>query len=135
MPVWSVRVYYEDTDAGGVVYHTNYLKFMERARSEWLRELGIEQFDASTQTGENNRSGVVFVVKSVLVDYLKPARFNEVLEIHSELVKLGKASMDFHQQIKRAEDILTTAIVKVACLSVRTFKPVALPDNLVKKIT
>ena len=91
--VWPVRVYWEDTDAGGVVYYANYLKFMERARSEWLRSLGVEQTVLAEQ------DGLVFVVRQVAVDYLKPARFDDALAVVCALAELNKASLTMSQRI------------------------------------
>ena len=107
---WPVRVYWEDTDAGGVVYYANYLKFLERARTEWLSMLGLEQDHLAEE------AGVVFVVRRVEADYLKPARFNDRLTVHSELTELNRASLLMTQQIVRGEEILLRAVVKVACV-------------------
>ncbi|MBI5611719.1 MAG: YbgC/FadM family acyl-CoA thioesterase, partial [Gammaproteobacteria bacterium] len=90
----SVRVYYEDTDAGGVVYYANYLKFMERARTEWLRGLGFEQDELS------RTEGVIFAVRAAQVEYLKPARFNDALEVTVELARRGAASINFKQEVR-----------------------------------
>ncbi len=90
---WPVRVYYEDTDCGGVVYHSNYLKFMEQARTEWLRSLGLEQDVLMAEYG------VVFAVKSLSIDYIKPALFNQALTIETEIEKMGKVSIVFKQLI------------------------------------
>jgi len=84
--VWPVRVYYEDTDAGGVVYYANYLKFLERARTEWLRELGYEQ-DTLMQ------DGIIFAVRRVTIDYLRPARFNQLLEVQTTVISLGATEL------------------------------------------
>ena len=90
---WPVRVYYEDTDAGGVVYYANYLRFLERARTEWLRALGFEQ-DALARD-----AGVIFAVRRVEVDYLKPARFNDALTVHARIAERGRASLVFAQEV------------------------------------
>jgi len=90
---WPVRVYYEDTDNGGVVYYANYLKFMERARTEWLRSLGLEQDRLI------NEQGIIFAVRSVQVDYLKPALFNQLLSVSAEIIATGKASLTFKQEV------------------------------------
>lgn len=126
--LWPVRVYYEDTDSGGVVYYANYLKFMERARTEWLRAKGFEQDELIAQ--EN----VIFAVRSVQADYLSPAKFNEELMVHTVLVKKGKASITVEQVVKRKEDILCQAIIKIACLNTHSFKPVLMPESLYNKI-
>ena len=105
---WPVRVYYEDTDLGGVVYYANYLKFMERARTEWLRALGFEQ------TALARDHGVVFVVSSLTIDYLKPAAFNDELTVTVELEKLGAGQIVLMQRIARGAEALATASVRIA---------------------
>jgi len=98
--VWPVRVYYEDTDAGGVVFYANYLKFFERARTEMLRAMGYEQDELMAN------EGVIFVVRSVQVDYLSPARFNELLHVSARISLAKKASLTFEQTITRGNDML-----------------------------
>lgn len=122
----SLPVYYEDTDAGGVVYYANYLKFMERARTEWLRNAGFEQ-DALMED-----PGIVFAVRSVQVDYRAPARFNEWITIDTVIENVGKASISFDHKVKRKSDgqLLVAAKVKVACVDFYTFKPTALPASI-----
>ena len=129
--IWPVRVYYEDTDSGGVVYHSNYLNFMERARTEWLRSLQLEQDDII------NEYGILFVVRSLSIDYMKPALFNEALLVKSTIQKLAKASIIFEQVILRQSDeqVLTRGIVKVASLGVAEKRPVALPEPVYKKFS
>lgn len=119
---WPIRVYYEDTDSGGVVYHANYLNFMERARTEWLRALGFEQ------TMLKSELGIIIVVHSMTITFKRPALFNDMLEIKSQRVKLGFGSMEFLQTIIRDSQILLEATVKLACVDAVTFKPVALPE-------
>ena len=126
--LWPIRVYYEDTDAGGVVYHANYLKFMERARSEWLRSLGIEQDELREQ------NGVIFAILSAQVDYLLPAKFNDELLVSSEVIKKGKASITIEQEIVRDTQVLCQGIIKVATLDGKSFRPKAMPDEVYKKI-
>ena len=121
---WPIRVYYEDTDSGGVVYYANYLKFFERARTEMLRSKGVEQ-DALI-----NNENIIFVVRSVNVDYLSPARFNEAIHIDSEISQLKKASILFKQQIYREETLLCQASVTIACLNANNFRPKAIPPTL-----
>jgi tol-pal system-associated acyl-CoA thioesterase len=121
------RVYWEDTDAGGVVYYANYLKFLERARTEWLRAQGFSQHELV------QRPGVLFAVTSVEVSYQRPARLDDQLLVTCELERAGAASLRFAQRIYRraAEDeLLTTARVRVACLDARTLRPQRLPDFL-----
>lgn len=118
---WPVRVYWEDTDAGGVVYYANYLKFLERARTEWLSELGLEQDRLARE------EGVVFVVRRVEADYLKPARFNDRLRVESRLENLNRASLVMSQKILREEEVLLEAVVKVACVAHPDFRPAKIP--------
>nr|WP_252736105.1 tol-pal system-associated acyl-CoA thioesterase [Aestuariibacter sp. A3R04] len=121
---FQVRVYYEDTDAGGIVYYANYLKFMERARTEWLRELGHEQDKMLEQS-------VAFVVKRVEMHNHAPARFNQLLSIESQIVELKGASLTFRQEIKDPQGHkLVTADVKIACVDPVVMKPRKLPATL-----
>ncbi len=124
--IWPVRVYYEDTDSGGVVYHSNYLNFMERARTEWLRSMKLEQDDIA------NDYGILFVVHSLAINYIKPAVFNEALLVKTRVHKLARASIIFEQLIVRQDDegneqLLTKGTVKVVSLSVEQKRPVPLP--------
>jgi len=118
---WPVRVYWEDTDAGGVVYYANYLKFLERARTEWLSHLGLEQ-DRMAQA-----AGIVFVVRRVEADYLRPARFNDRLSVRCELAELNRVSLTMAQQVRRGDEVLLDAIVKVVCVDRTAFRPVKMP--------
>ncbi|MCX7099484.1 MAG: tol-pal system-associated acyl-CoA thioesterase [Methylococcales bacterium] len=124
--IWPVRVYYEDTDAGGVVFYANYLKFFERARTEMLRAMGHEQDELIAKVG------IIFVVRSVQVDYLKSARFNELLQVSAEVTEAKKASLLFTQQITRGDDVLCTSIIRIACLDAKTMRPKAIPENLLE---
>jgi len=126
--LWPIRVYYEDTDSGGVVYYANYLKFMERARTEWLRAEGFEQDELIA------KENVIFAVRSVEVDYLLPARFNEELMIYTRVIKKGKASITVEQLVKRKDEILCSGKIKIACLDTHNFKPAVMPVNLYNKI-
>lgn len=119
---WPVRVYWEDTDAGGVVYYANYLKFLERARTEWLSALGLEQDRIAAE------AGVIFVVRRVEADYLKPARFNDRLSVVSRLVELNRASLVMKQTIDREGESLLNAVVKVACVDQKQFRPAKIPE-------
>jgi len=125
-----VRVYYEDTDAGGLVFYANYLKFMERARTEWLRSYGFEQDEL------RERNGILFAVRRVEVDYLLPARFNDALTVTLDIAHVGGASLDFVQEVRRDADaaVCTRARVKVACIAERTLRPSRLPENLLAEI-
>lgn len=119
--IWQIRVYYEDTDAGGIVYYANYLKFLERARTEFLRERGIEQDTLLEQS-------VGFVVKRVELDNQAAARFNELLSIHSEIVELKQASLVFKQKIiNQTGKCLVSALIRVACVDLSKMKPIAIP--------
>lgn len=125
---WPVRVYYEDTDSGGVVYHANYLKFMERARTEWLRQLGFEQDMLRAQYQ------CIFAVHSMQLNFRQPARFNDELVVRSVLQHVRGASMQFEQTIERKMDILCDATVKVACLDVSQFKACAIPNFILTEM-
>jgi acyl-CoA thioester hydrolase len=119
---WPIRIYWEDTDAGGVVYYANYLKFLERARTEWLSHLGLEQDQLATEFG------VVFVVRRVEADYLAPARFNDRLVVRCELAELNRASLSMDQQVLRGDSLLLKARVKVACIDQAGFRPARIPN-------
>lgn len=125
---WPVRVYYEDTDAGGVVYYANYLKFFERGRTEWLRHLGF------SQQALMDEAAIVFAVRQVEIDYLKPARFDDALRVSSEIAAFSRVSITFAQRLLRGETVLSRANVKVACLDKDSFRPVAIPANIVEKM-
>jgi acyl-CoA thioester hydrolase len=125
---WAVRVYYEDTDLGGVVYYANYLKFLERARTEWLRSLGFAQTELAAA------HGVVFVVRSIALDYLKPARFDDLLEITVAIADMGASRIGLAQRVKRGADDLVTADVDIACVQTTTFKPVRIPGPILAAI-
>jgi acyl-CoA thioester hydrolase len=126
--VWPVRVYYEDTDSGGVVYHSNYLKFMERARTEWLRDSGFEQ---DVLAAEHQS---IFAVHSMQINFRKPARFNDALAVQTILVKVSGASMQFEQKVVRDDELLCQAMVKIACLDAVTFRPRSIPSFLLMRI-
>ena len=124
----SVRVYYEDTDAGGIVYYANYLKFFERARTEWLRDLGFEQDSLMEQS-------VGFVVKRVEMHNHAPARFNQLLSITTELVNCKGASLEFSQYIKGPTDnTVAEANIRVASVNLNTMKPVRVPKAILGEI-
>jgi acyl-CoA thioester hydrolase len=119
---WRARVYWEDTDGGGVVYYANYLKFMERARTEWLRSMGHSQSELADQYG------YVFAVAEVKVNYRKPARLDDELLITCVPIPEGRVSMRFQQTISRGDVVLTEGEVRVACVDAKTFRPRSLPD-------
>jgi len=121
---WPVRVYYEDTDAGGIVYNANYLKFLERARTEWLRQLGIEQ-DHLLQLD------VAFVVRHIDIEFRNAARFNQLLTVSCRVTQLKRASMVFTQEIVDEHDrIIVSAEVTIACVRVSVMKPIAIPEDV-----
>ena len=123
---WPVRVYYEDTDAGGVVFYANYLKFFERARTEMLRALGFEQDELIA----NN--GIIFAVRSIEVDYLRPALFNDQIIVSAEVVQAKKVSVSFAQSITRNAEVLCKSTVRIACLDAKTLRPKEIPENLLE---
>lgn len=116
-----MRVYYEDTDAGGVVYHSQYLNFMERARTEWLRALGFEQTDL------RDNLHIIIVIHSMQIAFKKPAKFNDLLTIKSHLTSLGSSSWHCAQTIWRDGELLIEAQVKAAFVNSQTFKPTRIP--------
>ncbi|MEO6171561.1 MAG: tol-pal system-associated acyl-CoA thioesterase [Arenimonas sp.] len=121
---WPIRVYWEDTDAGGVVYHARYLHFFERARTEWLRSAGI------SQTALREQQDVILVVKDVYLDILRPARFDDALIANVSMGGIGRASFTTHQELWRGSECLSKADVKIACLKASSFKPSGLPDDV-----
>ena len=128
--IWPVRVYYEDTDAGGVVYYANYLKFMERGRSEWLRQLGFEQDRLREE------EGVLFAVRRVQMELLRPARFNDLLEVASRVTERRRASLTFEQAIRDAasKQVLCQGKIQIACIDAALFKACAIPETVIKEI-
>ena len=126
--VQQIRVYWEDTDAGGVVYYANYLKFMERARTEWLCSLEFEQ-----QVLRESH-GVVFVVRRVEIDYLAPARLDDLLRVTTGLLEMTRTCLTVAQEIT-AVTVLTRAQVQIVCIDHASFKPVKIPEPLLEKLT
>ena len=124
----ALRVYWEDTDAAGIVFYANYLKFFERARTEWLRSLGFEQ--------ERLRAGIgfAFVVTETAVRYRLPARLDDVLEITVRVAHLGQASLGVEQQAWRAGDLLAEGTIRIGCVELGTFRPRRVPDDILTKI-
>jgi len=144
---WPVRIYWEDTDAGGIVYYANYLKYMERARSEWLRSLGVEQ------TELKEREGLMFVVVRAEVDFRTPARYGDLLQVTCEVAQARRASLTFKQDIVRAiadpganpetdsrvdptadHGVLVTGQIRIACLDVVKFRPRSMPEAMLQEI-
>jgi len=125
---FPVRVYYEDTDAAGVVYYANYLKFMERARTEWLAALG---FPLATFERDH---GVVFVVHRCEIDFHLPARLNDALDVTVEPAKVGASTLKARQQVLRGADVLTSALITLACLDAARWRPVRMPADLAQHL-
>jgi len=129
-PIFSlpIRVYYEDTDTGGVVYHSNYLNFMERTRTEWLRSLGFEQ-DELRRT-----HGVIFAVSAVQITFHKPARFNDLLTVTMALQRRGAASLSLLQNVQNGDELLASGDVRIACIDADRFVPVAIPPAVASAV-
>jgi acyl-CoA thioester hydrolase len=132
---WNIRVYYEDTDAGGIVFYANYLKFFERARTEWLRAAGVNQQVLS------ETAGVMFVVKSTAVDYHAPAKLDDELNVTVVVRRLGRASVQFAQEAWRIgktageqPQLLASGDIKVGCVNVASLRPSAIPDDVAARI-
>lgn len=125
---WPVRVYYEDTDAGGIVYHARYLYFLERARTEWLREAGFNQSELKQQNA-------IFVVRDMQIKWQKPATLDELLTVTTEVTQIKKASMVMAQTIACGNEQKIQASVTVACVHGETKKPMAMPNEIIKVIT
>jgi acyl-CoA thioester hydrolase len=125
---WPVRVYYEDTDAAGVVYYANYLKFMERARTEWLRARGFEQPDLA------ERFRVVFVVRSLEIEYVRAARFNDTLRVTVELIKVGAGHIELAQRVMNDNVLIASGKVKIVCVEAHTFRVLRIPQPLAATI-
>jgi acyl-CoA thioester hydrolase len=132
---WPVRVYWEDTDAGGIVFYANYLKFFERARTEWLRSLGIEQHDLREQTGG------MFVVSETQVKYLRPAKLDDVLRVTANLTQSGRASMVIHQQvwhrnpITSNETLLCEGHIRIGWVNANRLQPERIPSVILERLS
>jgi len=129
---WPVRVYYEDTDAGGVVYYANYLRFMERARTEWLRALGFEQDQLREE------AGVLFVVREVALKFLRPARFNDQLVVVSRIAALRRAQIVFSQEVQLdtpEQSVLCNGHITVVSVRAQTYRPRSIPKSIVAELT
>jgi acyl-CoA thioester hydrolase len=127
---WPVRVYYEDTDAGGVVYHATYLNFMERARTEWLRALGFEQDRLREELA------VLFVARRLGIEFRGAARFNDRLTVTASLSGRGRASLDFAQEVLRDDDgvVCVRASINIACVDAASLRPVRIPEAILLAI-
>lgn len=130
--LWPVRIYYEDTDSGGVVYYANYLKYMERARTEFLRGLGFEQ-DALQRD-----QSILFAVRSIRVDYLLPAHFNDMLQVSAKIRNRGKARLLFEQRVTRDNGdtaLLCYGEIEIVCLHTGTLRPKAIPAQILREVS
>ena len=125
---WPVRVYHEDTDSAGVVYYANYLRFMERARTEWLRARGFEQPDLVRDYG------VAFVVTALTIEYQRPARFNDSLAVTAEPAELGASRIVMLQRVLREREELVVASLRLACVNTVTLKPVRIPGPVAENL-
>ncbi|MBS0192650.1 MAG: tol-pal system-associated acyl-CoA thioesterase [Proteobacteria bacterium] len=126
--IWPIRVYWEDTDAGGVVYHASYLRFLERARTEWLRVLGF------AQEALREREGVVFVVRAMRLEFLRPAKLDDELGVELAVLQARRASLLLGQTIRRGDVRLLEAEVKVACVAATDFRPRVVPEALAARL-
>ena len=128
--IWKIRVYYEDTDAGGVVFYANYLRFMERARTEWLRDIGFDHKNLI------EKYKLIFAVKNLKINYMKPGYLDDLLTITSKLLNNRGASLVFQQEIINEKDeLLTQAEVKIACLNSNRLKASPMPEKLLMELT
>ena len=118
-----VRVYWEDTDAAGIVFYANYLKFFERARTEWLRCFGFGQEAL-------RRDGVAFIVSETTLRYLKPARLDDVVDVSVDVVHLGQASLHLAQRARRAGELLAEGTIRIGCVELGTFRPCRIPNDI-----
>ena len=121
---FPVRVYYESTDAGGVVYHGEYFKFLERARTEWLRGLGFGQEQLRTD------AGIAFVVSETRLRYRRPARLDDVIDVSVAVVHLGQASLEISQEARRAGELLADGTIRIGCVELGTFRPCRIPNDI-----
>lgn len=127
--VWPLRVYYEDTDAAGIVYYANYLRFLERGRTEWLRALGFDQSDTMRV------HGVAFVVRDIHVRFIAPARLDDRLDVSVSIVEVGRSRLLLAQEVRVATDVrnlrqLVEATVEIACVRIDSMKPVRIPEAI-----
>ena len=125
---WPVRIYWEDTDAAGIVFYANYLRFFERARTEWLRSLGFEQEQLRAS------AGLGFVVTDTSLHYRAPARLDDKLEVTVRVGHVGQASMTVAQQARRADELLAEGTIRVGCIDLGTFRPRRIPEDILARI-
>jgi acyl-CoA thioester hydrolase len=123
-----IRVYFQDTDAGGVVFHGTYLSFFERARTEWLRSFGVELNSFVEE------EGVLFIVRRMELAYRKPAKLDDRLEVSAELAGLGRAQFTLRQEVMRGDELLVKADVNLACVQSGSLRPVPLPESVRSKL-
>ena len=121
---WPIRIYYEDTDSGGVVYHSNYLKYMERARTEWLRDFKVDQ------KALKDNLNLMFVVHEIDIKFMRPAVFNDEIEVQTKLEKLGSVKIELEQKIFRSTEILIDSRVVVASVNSFSMKPMRIPNEI-----
>ena len=121
---WPIRIYYEDTDSGGVVYHSNYLKYMERARTEWLRDFKVDQ------KALKDNLNLMFVVHEIDIKFIRPAVFNDEIEVQTKLEKLGSVKIELEQKIFRSSEILIESRVVVASVNSISMKPMRIPNEI-----
>ena len=126
---WPIRVYWEDTDAGGVVFYANYLKFFERARTEWLRQRGVSQQHLKDSTG------AMFVVTDTQVSYRRPARLDDLLDVTVQLVESGRASFVIQQQALCQGQLLTEGRIRIGCVDATTLRPRRIPEPVLAAMT
>ena len=125
---FELRVYWEDTDAGGVVFYANYLKFFERARTEWLRALGVEQ------SALRRDEGAIFVVGETRVRYLLPARLDDWLSLSVDVAELGRASLLVDQRCRRGDTLLAEGSIRIGCVDAGTFRPRRIPNSILERL-
>ena len=120
----QVRVYFQDTDAAGVVFHATYLDFMERARIEWLRGLGFEPRELA------RRFQLLFIVRELSIAYLKPAMLDDLVAVTAQVEKMGRVQLTFRQEVRRGDEVLTQASINVACVTAGSLRPMPIPDEV-----
>jgi acyl-CoA thioester hydrolase len=121
---WPIRIYYEDTDSGGVVYHSNYLKYMERARTEWLRDFKVDQ------KALKDNLNLMFVVHEIDIKFIRPAVFNDEIEVQTKKDKLGSVKIELEQKIFRSSELLIESRVVVASVNSISMKPMRIPNEI-----
>jgi acyl-CoA thioester hydrolase len=120
----ALRVYWEDTDAAGIVFYANYLRFFERARTEWLRSLGFGQEALRTE------AGIAFVVSETRLRYRRPARLDDVIDVSVAVAHLGQASLEITQEARRAGELLADGTIRIGCVELGTFRPCRIPNEI-----